>query len=368
MRKRIVLLIKGLGRGGAEQLLVNAAPIMDTRRFDYHIAYLLPEKDALVSDLKAVGLPVICLDGGHGIGWIRRLRGLVRERRIDLVHTHSPYPAVGARLALGPRKPRFVHTEHNVWESYSRATYWGNLITYFRNDHVFAVSRNVLQSVDLPRFLGFMPRPPIETLYHGPAPAPELPVRSPEIIRQELNIPDGALIVGTVANLKAKKGYPYLLRAAAVVRKELRDVRFVIVGQGPDEPFLRSEAHRLGLDRTVVFTGFREDPLRVAAAFDVFALPSLYEGLSIALIEAMSLGKPSVVTRTGGVPEVVTHGKHGLIVSPGDSDELAAALLTLLTDRTLRSRMGQAATRRAARFDIRSAVRRMEEVYEEVLS
>jgi glycosyltransferase involved in cell wall biosynthesis len=197
---------------------------------------------------------------------------------------------------------------------------------------------------------------------------PEPSDLDPDTVREEFNIPDGSLIVGTVANLKAKKGYRYLLQAAAVVRKELPDVRFVLVGHGPEEPFLRSEARRLGLDGTVVFAGFREDPLRMAAAFDVFALPSLYEGLSIALIEAMSLGKPSVVTRTGGVPEVIEHDTHGLIVAPGDSDELAAGLLKLLTDRELRSRMGLEAMRRASFFDIRSAVQRMEEVYEEVLS
>lgn len=368
MGRRILYLIKGLGRGGAEQLLVNAAPFLDRARFDYQVAYLLPWKDALVPLLESSGLPAICLMGGHGIAWVLRLKEIVRERHIDLVHTHSPYPAVAARLGLGRRGPRFVHTEHNVWESYSRLTYWGNLLTYSRNDHVFAVSRNVMQSVSLPRLLRSMPRPPIETLYHGPAQMPEPSDLDPDTVREEFNIPDGSLIVGTVANLKAKKGYRYLLQAAAVVRKELPDVRFVLVGHGPEEPFLRSEARRLGLDGTVVFAGFREDPLRMAAAFDVFALPSLYEGLSIALIEAMSLGKPSVVTRTGGVPEVIEHDTHGLIVAPGDSDELAAGLLKLLTDRELRSRMGLEAMRRASFFDIRSAVQRMEEVYEEVLS
>jgi glycosyltransferase involved in cell wall biosynthesis len=187
-------------------------------------------------------------------------------------------------------------------------------------------------------------------------------------VRREFNIPDGTLLVGTVANLKAKKGYRYLLQAAAVVRRELPDVRFLVVGQGPEESFLRGEARRLGLDGTVIFAGYRDDASRVASAFDVFALPSLYEGLSIALIEAMSLGKPSVVTRTGGVPEVVEHGQHGLTVPPGDADELATALLALLKDDDLRSRMGREAMRRAAAFDIRSAVRRMEEVYQEVLS
>jgi glycosyltransferase involved in cell wall biosynthesis len=225
-----------------------------------------------------------------------------------------------------------------------------------------------MQSVRFPPFVRALPSPRIETLYHGPSTTFHADIQDRDGIRREFNIPDGTLLVGTVANLKAKKGYRYLLQAAAVVRRELPDVRFLVVGQGPEESFLRGEARRLGLDGTVIFAGYRDDASRVASAFDIFALPSLYEGLSIALIEAMSLGKPSVVTRTGGVPEVVEHGQHGLTVPPGDADELATALLALLKDDDLRTRMGQEATRRAADFDIRSAVRRMEEVYQEVLS
>jgi glycosyltransferase involved in cell wall biosynthesis len=131
---------------------------------------------------------------------------------------------------------------------------------------------------------------------------------------------------------------------------------------------VRLQAERLGLKDTVVFAGFREDASRVAAALDVFALSSRHEGLSIALMEAMALGKPSVVTSVGGLPELVEHDRQGLLVPPGDPAALAAGITTVLGDSALQQRLGQAARRRTADFDIRTAIQRMENVYGELLA
>jgi glycosyltransferase involved in cell wall biosynthesis len=367
--KQVLLLIKGLGRGGAEQLLVSAAPYLNRSRYRYEVAYLLPAKNALVARLELQGLRVSCLGGGQWTTWVPRLRALVRDRRVDLVHAHLPYAAIGARLGLGGRqRPRLVYTEHNVWPSYRLPTYWSNMLTFARNDHVFTVSDQVRSSIRYPRGLGWRRLPTVETLYHGLDPSAFEPPPLPDGVREELHIPAGAPLVGTVANFRREKGHQYLLRAAALVRRTVPDVRFVLVGQGPLEDQVRREVERLGLGDTVIFAGFREDVPRVAAAVDVFALSSLHEGLSIALIEAMALGKPPVVTRVGGLDELVEHGRNGLLVPPADPSALAAGIVTVLQDHALRDRLGRAARRRAASFDIRTAVRRMEEVYAELLA
>jgi glycosyltransferase involved in cell wall biosynthesis len=367
--KRILHLIKGLARGGAEQLLASQAPNLDRSRFDYEVAYLLPDHNALVKDLERTGLPVECLDGARGAGWIVRLRRLVRERRIDLVHIHSPYVAIGARLGLwrGHPRPRLVYTEHSVWDFYHRATYWGNVVTFSRNDHVFAVSDHVRASIRYPRALRSLRMPPVETLYHGVDPAAVRGWAASDGVRQELGIPQDAPLVGMVGNFRHGKGHDVLLEAAIRVRRAIPGVRFVLVGHGPLEADIRRRSRDLGLDETVIFTGAREDAPRVAGAFDVFALPSSSEGLAIALIEAMTLGRPSVVTRVGGLTEVVEHGKQGLVVEPGDTDALADAIVTLLRDIDLRRHLGEAGKERALSFDIRNAIRRHEEVYAELL-
>src|SRR5947207_4865366 len=132
---RVLWLTKGLGPGGAERLLVSFAAKADRERFDLRAAYLLPWKDHLVAQLAALGVPADCLDGRLEVDprWVRRLRTLVREARIDVVHVHSPLVAALARPALRalPRqdRPALMGTEHNVWSSHHPATRCANRLT-----------------------------------------------------------------------------------------------------------------------------------------------------------------------------------------------------------------------------------------------
>jgi glycosyltransferase involved in cell wall biosynthesis len=205
----------------------------------------------------------------------------------------------------------------------------------------------------------------VETLFHG-LDSTSL-VTSSDGVRDELGIPAEAPLVGMVANFRAQKRHDVLLYAALVVRDAVPDARFVLVGQGPLEEDMRRLAAELDLNGTVLFTGFRDDATRLAAAFDVFALPSAWEGLPIALLEAMWLGKPCVVSRVGGTSEVVEHETNALVVPPGDSYALATELIRVLKDRPLQERLGAGATTRARQFEIHHAVDRMEQVYQELL-
>jgi glycosyltransferase involved in cell wall biosynthesis len=363
--KRVLLLIKGLGRGGAEQILLSVMRHVDRSRFECEVAYLRPDKSALLGEMEREGRRVRCLRVGSDPGWLGRLRALAVEGDFDLVHAHAPLPAIGARLVL-PRRLPLVYTEHNVWESYRRTTRMANLLTFPRNDRVFAVSDRVRASIRYPGALHMLPMPAVETLYHGYDPTAMAQPGDPQLLREQLGLPIGVPVVGTIASFKRHKGHVHLLAAAALVKRVVPEVRFVLIGAGPLEGEIRRQAAELGLGDTLVLAGYREDAARAADAFDVFALSSLYEGLSIALVEAMAMGKPAVVTAVGGLPEVVEHGRQGLVVAPGDPQALADGIVTLLRDGTLRERLGEGGRRRAAAFDIRRAVRRMEELYEEL--
>lgn len=367
--KRVLLLIKGLGRGGAEQLLASSAPYWDRRRYEYEIAFLLPWKDAFVSHFERLSIPAHCLNGGRGLGWAKRLRRLVRQGKFDIVHIHSPYPAVIGRTILGSHRgpPRIVYTEHNLWERYHRVTYWGNALTFPRNAHVFAVSDHVKDSIKYPFPLGKRRVPPIETLYHGIDFATMDSWGEADGVREELQVASDAPLVGSISNLKKGKGHEYLLQSALLVRERVPGVRFVLVGTGPLEREIRNMASTMGLDGTVIFTGFRDDATRLAKAFDVFALPSVHEGLSIALIEAMATGRACVCTDVGGIPEVVEDGKHAILVPARDPGRMAEAIVAVLEDGALRERLSTAAVDRAAAFGIERAVRRQEELYKELV-
>jgi len=365
--KRILHLIKGLGRGGAELLLLSAAPYLDRDRFHYEVAYVLARKDTLVTELEEAGIPVHCLEGGSNPGWLPRLRGLVHQRGVDLVHSHSPLVAAGARVALMGTSKKRVYTEHNVWECYRPATYWANVLTFPRSNQVFAVSDHVRASIRYPGPLRILPMPPVETLYHGLDPEAVAGWQLRDGARAELGIPEAAPVFGAVANFRPEKGHRHLVAAAKHVIHEIPEARLVLVGQGPLEGEVRRQVRESGLERSVIFAGHRRDAPRIAGSFDVFTLSSIHEGLAIALIEAMALGVPAVVTRVGGLSEVVEHGKQGFVVSPGKPRALADSIVTLLRDHQLRDRMGAAAVERARLFDIRNAVRRIEQVYAELL-
>lgn len=366
-RTRVLWVAKGLGRGGAEKLLVTGAAHLDHARFEVEVAYLLPWKDQLVLDLTSRGLRVHCLqqEGPADLRWVPRLRRLVHEGRFDIVHTHMPVPAVAARLVSG--KVRLVHTEHNVWQRYRRPTYWANALTFRRNAAVIAVSDAVAQSMRP----GLLPRPPAttEVLLHG---VEHGALRSGPAARSAartaLGLPAEAPVIGTVANFTPKKDQRTLLAAFAEVRRAHPEARLVMIGSGPLEEVLRQQVRSLGLGDAVLMPGSRDDVLDLLPAFDVFTLSSLHEGLSIALIEALGSGVPAVCTRVGGVHEALRDGVDGLLVPAASAHALAEALARLLDDPGLRARYAANAVEGARRFDIGVAVERIEEIYDEVLA
>jgi glycosyltransferase involved in cell wall biosynthesis len=369
-RRRALWLIKGLGPGGAERLLVSAAGHVDRDRFEVEAAYLLPWKDHLVPELEAAGVPTTCLAAGRSWDprWVRRLRRFLQEGGFDLVHTHLPYAAIGARAAvrsLRPRRPALVYTEHNTWDRYRPATRRANAATFGWNDAAIAVSEGVASSMGRPgrRWPKVHVVPngvDLETI-RGDA-------LDRDAARKELGIPPDRPVIGTVGGLTSKKGHRVLVRAARLLADRHPEALVVIVGLPIDPEPVRREIARAGLDDRVVLAGYVPRAASLMPAFDLFCLPSLFEGMPVSLLEAMSLGLPSVATSVGGVPEVVEDGRDALVVPPGDPTALAQAIGRLLDDRALRDRLGARAATTASRFGMAGMVRRLEEVYDEAVA
>jgi glycosyltransferase involved in cell wall biosynthesis len=366
-RARILLLIKGLGVGGAERLLEGSLPHLDRDRFDYRVGYLLPWKTALVPAFVAAGVPVHDLNmrtaGDPRV--LVRLVALLRRERIDLIHAHLPVAGIWGRVAARlAGVPCVVYTEHNVPQRYASVTRTLNRRTYRMNDVVIAVSDEVRREIG-----GYANgRPAIVTIQNAvDAAALGATEVDPAAIRREFGFPPDALLVTTVGNLTAKKGHTFLLAAAARVVAQHSGARFLLVGQGPLADSLHAEASHLGLNGTVVFAGFRQDAVRILAASDLFVLSSVFEGLPVTLLEAMALGKPSVVTRVGGIPEI-TDESSSVLVEPGDPEALAAGISGLLEVPALRDRMGAAAREKArSRYGVPQMVAAVEQVYRDLL-
>jgi glycosyltransferase involved in cell wall biosynthesis len=362
MARRVLWLSKGLGRGGAEQLLVeHAFAARHAPDLTFEAAYLLPWKDQLVGELEKLGIPCHCLEVSSeaDLRWLGRLRRLVIETRADIVHAHSPLSASLARVWLRSLRPRpsFVYTEHNVASAYEPATRALNWSTYALNDAVIAVSDEVRMSVPS-RF-----RSNVETIVHGiDVGAVREAASARDAVRAEFGVTDGQLLGVTVANLREGKGYPILLEAAQRVVGPRSPWRFIAAGQGPLEQELRERCERLGVAEQFRFLGYRSDARRLLAGADVFVLASLQEGLPVAVMEAMALGVPVVATRVGGLPEAVEDGVNGLLVPAADRNALADALRRV-EDPALRERLAAGARDRGEQFSAEAATERINQIY-----
>ena len=373
-RPRVLWAIKGLGRGGAEQLLVSAARVADHDRFSYEVCYLLPHKNHLVPALAQEGVLV------HGLGEPGTRPRVRRESRLAVALAAAPAAGAGpvrrgarplaragrrgpgrGRLGAGP-SPATVYTQHNVWQSYARPTRLADAVTHRRDRRRFAVSSAVADS-NPPRL-----RTTTRLLLHGVVTGPSGATRPRAEVRAELGVAPDAPLVVTVANLRATKDHRTLLAAARDVHDVRPDVHFLLVGDGPLRAELEALTADLGLAGVVHFLGTRDDVADLLAAADLFVLSSRHEGLPIAMLEAMAAGLPSVLTAVGGIPDVVAGGRAARLVSPGDPPTLAASIVELVGDDLLRRAMGEDARELSGGFDIATAVRAYERVYEELVT
>jgi glycosyltransferase involved in cell wall biosynthesis len=343
--------------------LLSFAGAADHDRFSFTAAYLLSEKDHLVGSLEALGVRTVCLGSSDGplFHWTAALHRVARRADVDVVHFHSPLVAgLGRPVAAALRKrPGIVTTEHNVWSSFHPLTRLVDRATAPLDDQRFSVSDAVRRA--LPSRLQIRS----EVLIHGvDVDGISARRRDREAMRRQLAVDDMCVVV-TIANLRADKDYPNLFSAAEQVLRRRDDVVFVSIGQGQMEEQLRCDLARRGLGERFRMLGHREDPVGYLVAADVFTLASRHEGLPISLLEALAAGLPAAVTAVGGVPDVVRDGVEGRLVPPGDPTALAEAIEALL-DPATNAVTSEAALRRSRDFDIRPAVERQQEVYEQL--
>jgi glycosyltransferase involved in cell wall biosynthesis len=184
--------------------------------------------------------------------------------------------------------------------------------------------------------------------------------------RESLDISGGDLVIGTVAALAGHKDYPNLLNAAKTVLENHPNVRFVALGDGPDEEKIHALAKDLGLGDRFLFMGFRNDVGCFLKVFDIFVLASHLEGLGTSILDAQALGLPVVACRTGGIPEAVFDGVNGLLVPPRDSGALAQALSYLSEHPEKRREFGENARETVREFSIGRTIEKNIELYSQL--
>ena len=364
-------MIKCLGYGGAERLLVDMVANVDRSRFSYEVAYVLQEQDALVPTIRTGGTPVHALGAAHNadLRWMVALRRLLVTGRYDVVHFHLPYAAAFGQLVVASlpdtSRPGIVYTEHSLWDRanlVNRVLLRGSMGSGERLVAVSQASYDALP-ISLQRRA--------ETVVHGVdlSQSDSLVARRAEfrtLARSEFGVNEDEILFLTVANLRPEKGYDVLLDAAKTIADDDLPIRFAAVGRGPLRDTLRARHAELGLGDRFQFLGQRDDVLQLLAGADAFVLASRHEGLPVALMEATSVGLPIVASRVGGIPQVLEDEVDALLVPPGEPDPLAQAMKRLASDEKLRTRLGRQAKIRSSMFDIAEANRVVGEIYQQV--
>ena len=303
-RPRVLHVLKGLGPGGAERLVLNQL-LSSSGDINYSVLRLITEKAHLVNEIERTGATTGVIRGGRS--WPLKLSGAINEFDPDIVHVHSPLLASAVRTLsrLGRIDVAVVTTEHNRWPRHHRATRVANRLTAPFDDARFAVSNDVRNTMDERLHTSTVP------LDHGVPIAQLSALKSRrDAYRKELGISADTVVVGIVANFRPEKAYDIFLDAAQRAAEQSPNLHFVVIGQGPGEDEFRRSVSAAGMNSRLSVLGYRNDAAAVMSAFDVFTLTSRHEGKPVSIMEAMALGLPVVATRAGGIPEAVEDGKN----------------------------------------------------------
>jgi glycosyltransferase involved in cell wall biosynthesis len=348
-------------RGGQNQVLLT---VLGLRALG-HRAMLVAHAAGELRQRAQEGLELIALapraEMDLSAAW--RLSRLIKQLQPDVVHAHDPHGVAMAALALSMStqlaKPPLVAARrvdfHLKGNALSRWKY--------RQVDCFICASDAVRRMLV---ADGVPAARTVTVHEG-IDLGRVDAAPPVDLHAELWLPHGSPIVGNVAALVPHKGQRHLVEAAALVVQKVPDARFVIAGEGELRPALERQIKEHRLDKHVFLAGFRPDILSVHKGFDIFVMSSVTEGLGTSLLDAMACGRPIVATTAGGMPEVVSDGRTGLLVPPRDHRALADAIIRLLTDPAMRAEMAAAGLARVrTKFSAERMVQDTLDVYRRV--
>jgi len=362
---KVLHIIKSLGRGGAEMLLPETLRLHNKELFDFHYIYFLPWKNQMAESIRENGGKVSCFSSNGNIQLLLKIRSVsryVRKHNIQLIHAHLPWAGILARIVGRMTGIPVLYTEHNKLERYHWATRLMNLGTMNLLTKVIAVSEDVSESIHKnKRHLTV----PIETIVNGvDIEKFNSDLFNGNAVREKLGIPSDALVVGTIAVFRFQKRLDVWMHLAAKILREIPFVHFIIVGDGPLKNELIATRQALGLKDRVHMPGLEKEVRPYLAAFDLYMMSSIFEGLPVALLEAMAMKIPVIATAAGGIKEVIRHEIDGLLSSVDRPEELVDSAILLLTHIEERMKFGEQGRKRVADyFSINKMVEELEQVY-----
>ena len=368
--KRILNIISDTNIGGAGRVILNYLNYTDRSRFETLVA--VPRGSLLKEPLEKAGAKVYEVDGMADRSYhkddVKLLKDLIRELKPDLVHTHG---ALSGRIAAKRCHVPVVYSRHSAFPVPAKLRYppgrWVNkLVTEHYADRIIAVSPATRDNLTDG---GISPKK-ITVVMNGVAPVERTSPEERAALRGQLNIPEGCVVFGILARIEDYKGHLYLVEAARLLKERgVTGFRVLIAGTGAFEKEVAQAVEKAKVGDVVNMLGFRSDVAQLLGALDV-QLNASYgtEATSLALLEGMSLGLPTIASDYGGNPWVIKDGEEGLLFPSRNAAALADAMERLVGDAALREAMGRRALERFEReFTGEVFARNTEKIYLDIL-
>jgi len=349
--------------GGTEQVIKNIVEATDKTKFNTSILCIESPIGPFGEILSKQGYQVdsISRKEGFDVKLIFQIRKYVIQHKIDVLHCHQYTPWVYGVLASIFTGTKVIFTEHGRFYP-DRSSWKRKYINPFLvrlTDHITAISKATRQAlVDYE----YIPASKIDVIYNGIAEL-ESNITKSQQLRKKLSIPEDSLILGTISRLDPIKNHRLLISSFAKIQHP--ELILLIVGDGEIRSNLENLVKQLGISEKVIFTGFQTTPVDYLQLMDIFLLPSLSEGTSMTLLEAMSLSKACIVTDVGGNPEIIEDNVSGLVTPSDDEKRLITACDLLLKDSKLRKKLGDAGRAQfEERFTVQSMLKNYQDIYQ----
>lgn len=363
-KPRIAHLTYDMRIGGTEQVIKNLIEGMQDGRYEHRILCIEKPIGPFGEMLQQQGITIDAFQRSEGfdIELILRIRHYLKKNHIHILHCHQYTPWVYGCLAAAFTNTKVIFTEHGRFypDVSSPKRKLVNPILAALTNRITAISKATAKALTEYEFI---PAKRIEVIYNGIA---ELQTDKEEVnnIRTQLGLTKDCLVFGTVARLDPIKNHRMMVAAFAQMHKQQPNSHLLIVGDGEERQNLEQQIKSLELENSVTLTGYIDKPANYLAMFDVFLLPSFSEGTSMTLLEAMSLGKPTIATAVGGTPEIIEDEISGILIPNNNTNSLIKALNRISENIELRYQTGNnSLTRFKLSFTITQMVKKYRQIY-----
>jgi glycosyltransferase involved in cell wall biosynthesis len=367
---RVLHIIKSLGRGGAETLLPETLKLHNQRDFTFYYIYFLPWKDQMVKAIEDQGGNVVCFNANNNIQLLlkaKKIADYVRQHQIQIIHAHLPWAGLLSRLVGKMTGVPVVYTEHNKQERYHFVTRYLNLFTMNWLNRVIAVSGDVANSIKTnKRSLSI----PVQTILNGVNTSYfRRDVIAGLEMKTKLGIPQDAPVIGTIAVFRFQKRLDCWMEVTKEILRRIPNCHFILVGDGPLKEELLKKRLALGLEDRIHMPGLQVNVIPYYSSFDIYMMSSVFEGLPIALLEAMSMECAIVSTNAGGIKEVIRDGVDGVSIAVDEWNSLASAAIDLISNIDKLKTVSTAARDRVVNnFSMDTMVNELEKMYREMVA